>query len=124
MSVPTILICDDSILARKQLHDVVQRYVPDANVVEATDGKSAVEIFQQNKPSLVFIDITMPVMNGIDAIKEIKRIDDDASIVVVSSVGTKTELKEAIIAGAKDFIQKPFAVSQIKLLLESYFKED
>jgi two-component system chemotaxis response regulator CheY len=124
MSVPTILICDDSILARKQLHDVVQRYVPDANVVEATDGKSAVEIFQQNKPSLVFIDITMPVMNGIDAIKEIKRLDDDASIVVVSSVGTKTELKEAIIAGAKDFIQKPFAVSQIKLLLESYFKED
>ena len=124
MSVPTILICDDSILARKQLHDVVQRYVPDANVVEATDGKSAVEIFQQNKPSLVFIDITMPVMNGIDAIKEIKKLDDDASIVVVSSVGTKTELKEAIIAGAKDFIQKPFAVSQIKLLLESYFKED
>jgi two-component system chemotaxis response regulator CheY len=124
MSVPTILICDDSILARKQLHDVVQRYVPDANVVEATDGKSAVEIFQQNKPSLVFIDITMPVMNGIDAIREIKKLDDDASIVVVSSVGTKTELKEAIIAGAKDFIQKPFAVSQIKLLLESYFKED
>ncbi len=124
MSVPTILICDDSILARKQLHDVVQRYVPDANVVEATDGKSAVEIFQQNKPSLVFIDITMPIMNGIDAIKEIKKIDDNASIVVVSSVGTKTELKEAIIAGAKDFIQKPFAVSQIKLLLESYFKED
>ena len=124
MSVPTILICDDSILARKQLHDVVERYVPNANVVEATDGKSAVTAFQQNNPSLVFIDITMPVMNGIDAIKEIKKIDDDASIVVVSSVGTKTELKEAIIAGAKDFIQKPFAVSQIKLLLESYFKED
>lgn len=124
MSVPTILICDDSILARKQLHDVVERYVPNASVVEATDGKSAVTAFQQNNPSLVFIDITMPVMNGIDAIKEIKKIDDDASIVVVSSVGTKTELKEAIIAGAKDFIQKPFAVSQIKLLLESYFKED
>lgn len=124
MSVPTILICDDSILARKQLHDVVERYVPNASVVEATDGKSAITAFQQNNPSLVFIDITMPVMNGIDAIKEIKRIDDDASIVVVSSVGTKTELKEAIIAGAKDFIQKPFAVSQIKLLLESYFKED
>jgi two-component system chemotaxis response regulator CheY len=124
MSVPTILICDDSILARKQLHDVVERYVPNANVVEATDGKSAVSAFQQNNPSLVFIDITMPVMNGIDAIKEIKKLNDDASIVVVSSVGTKTELKEAIIAGAKDFIQKPFAVSQIKLLLESYFKED
>jgi two-component system chemotaxis response regulator CheY len=124
MSVPTILICDDSILARKQLHDVVERYVPNASVVDATDGKRAVSAFQQNNPSLVFIDITMPVMNGIDAIKEIKKLNDDASIVVVSSVGTKTELKEAIIAGAKDFIQKPFAVSQIKLLLESYFKED
>jgi two-component system chemotaxis response regulator CheY len=124
MSVPTILICDDSILARKQLHDVVNRYVPNANVVEATDGQSAVENFKSSKPSLIFIDITMPVMNGIDAIKEIKKIDDNASIIVVSSVGTKTELKEAIMAGAKDFIQKPFSVSQIKILLESYLKED
>lgn len=124
MSVPTILICDDSILARKQLHDVVNRYVPNANVVEATDGQSAVENFKNSKPSLIFIDITMPVMNGIDAIKEIKKIDDNASIIVVSSVGTKTELKEAIMAGAKDFIQKPFSVSQIKILLESYLKED
>lgn len=124
MSVPTILICDDSILARKQLHDVVNRYVPNANVVEATDGQSAVENFKSSKPSLIFIDITMPIMNGIDAIKEIKKIDDNASIIVVSSVGTKTELKEAIMAGAKDFIQKPFSVSQIKILLESYLKED
>jgi len=123
MSAPVILICDDSILARKQLHDVVERYVPEVTIYEATDGKAAISMFEESKPDLTFIDITMPVMNGIDAIKGIKELDNKAEIVVVSSVGTQSELKEAIMAGAKDFIQKPFSVSQIKILLESYFKE-
>ncbi len=123
MSAPVILISDDSILARKQLHDVIDKYVEGATVYEATDGKEAVELFKSTKPNLILIDITMPIMNGIEAIKEIKKIDSKANIVVVSSIGTKTELKEAIMAGAADFIQKPFSVNQIKLMLESYFKE-
>lgn len=123
MSAPVILISDDSILARKQLHDVIDKYVESATVYEATDGKEAVELFKSTKPNLILIDITMPIMNGIEAIKEIKKIDSKANIVVVSSIGTKTELKEAIMAGAADFIQKPFSVNQIKLMLESYFKE-
>jgi two-component system chemotaxis response regulator CheY len=124
MSSKKILISDDSILARKQLHDVIDKYVPDANVYEAEDGKEAVTLFTKESPDLILIDITMPVMNGIEAIKEIIQINPSANIVVVSSIGTKTELKEAIMAGAVDFIQKPFSVSQIKVLLESYFKED
>ncbi|MCR4782580.1 MAG: response regulator [Lachnospiraceae bacterium] len=123
MSAPVILICDDSILARKQLHDVVERYIPEVTIYEATDGRAAIDIYKDKNPDLTFIDITMPVMNGIDAIKGIKEIDASSEIVVVSSVGTQTELKEAIMAGAKDFIQKPFSVSQIKILLESFFKE-
>jgi two-component system chemotaxis response regulator CheY len=124
MSSKKILISDDSILARKQLHDVIDKYVPDAKVYEAEDGKEAVTLFTKESPDLILIDITMPVMNGIEAIKEIIQINPSANIVVVSSIGTKTELKEAIKAGAVDFIQKTFSVSQIKVLLESYFKED
>jgi two-component system chemotaxis response regulator CheY len=124
MSSKKILISDDSILARKQLHDVIDKYVPDAKVYEAEDGKEAVTLFTKESPDLILIDITMPVMNGIEAIKEIIQINPSANIVVVSSIGTKTELKEAIMAGAVDFIQKPFSVSQIKVILESYFKED
>ena len=123
-SKPTILVCDDSILARKQLSDVVRHFMPDSNIVEAADGQKGVELFKENKPSLTFLDLVMPVMDGISAIREMKKINSKANIVVVSSIGTKSELKQAIEAGAMDFIQKPFSVNQIKMLLESYFKED
>ncbi|MBP7060043.1 MAG: response regulator [Lachnospiraceae bacterium] len=123
-SKPTILVCDDSILARKQLSDVVKHFMPNSNIVEAANGQDGVELFEDEKPSLTFLDLVMPVMDGISAIKEMKKINSKANIVVVSSIGTKSELKQAIEAGAMDFIQKPFSVDQIKMLLESYFKED
>lgn len=98
--------------------------MPNSNIVEAANGQDGVELFEDEKPSLTFLDLVMPVMDGISAIKEMKKINSKANIVVVSSIGTKSELKQAIEAGAMDFIQKPFSVDQIKMLLESYFKED
>lgn len=123
-SKPTILVCDDSILARKQLSDVIKHFMPKSNIIEAANGQEGVELFNEEKPSLTFLDLVMPVMDGISAIKEMKKINSKANIVVVSSIGTKNELKLSIEAGAMDFIQKPFSVDQIKMLLESYFKED
>lgn len=123
-SKPTILVCDDSILARKQLSDVIKHFMPKSKIIEAANGQEGVELFNEEKPSLTFLDLVMPVMDGISAIKEMKKINSKANIVVVSSIGTKNELKLSIEAGAMDFIQKPFSVDQIKMLLESYFKED
>lgn len=124
MSAPVILICDDSILARKQLSDVVKNTFDDVEILEAANGQIGVELFNEKKPDLTFIDLTMPVMDGTTAIAQMTKERPDANVIVVSSIGTKNELRKAIEAGARDFIQKPFSENQIKLLLESYFKED
>ena len=117
----TILIGDDSILARKQLKDVVTSF-GGQSILEASNGDDAVKLALTHKPDLIFLDLVMPVKDGITAIREIRTDLPDADIVVVSSVGTQTQLKAALEAGASDFVQKPFNVSLIKSILTSRFE--
>ncbi len=117
----TILIGDDSILARKQLKDVVISF-GGKTIYEAANGDDAVKLAIEHKPDLIFLDIVMPVKDGITAIKEIRSELPDADIVVVSSVGTQGQLKEALESGASDFVQKPFNVSLIKSIITSRFE--
>lgn len=107
-----ILICDDSILARKQIKDVIA-VVGNPTILEASDGESAIEVYKQHKPDLVFLDIVMPKKDGNTAIVEIMAFDKDAKIIIVSSVGTQSQLKCALESGATDFIQKPINKIQI-----------
>jgi two-component system chemotaxis response regulator CheY len=107
-----ILICDDSILARKQIKDVVAT-IGEPAIFEASDGQSAIDIYKNEKPNLVFLDIVMPKKDGNIAIEEIMAFDPNAIIIIVSSVGTQSQLKCALEAGATDFIQKPFSKEQI-----------
>ena len=116
----TILVSDDSILARKQLKDVIQRHTPDVTFVEASNGQEAIDLFREHKPDMVFLDIVMPQKDGIEATKGIMEIDDKADIIIVSSVGTKMQLKAAIEAGARDFIQKPMNPVQVESVFESH----
>ncbi len=102
---PTILICDDSLLVRKKLKDCLVE-CGDYNVVEAANGQASVELFRQHKPDLVFLDIVMPDKSGIDALNEMNAINKDTKIIMLSSSGTKSNLKAAMEAGAVDFIQK------------------
>lgn len=118
---PTILICDDSLLVRKKMKDCLAE-LGDFNILEAADGRSSVEIFSQNDPDLVFLDIVMPDKNGIDALNEMKAINGDVKIVMLSSSGTRTHLKSAMDAGASDFIQKPWEKSQIEHIVNNIFK--
>ena len=115
-----ILIGDDSILARRQLKDVVSKYVDDPAFIEAANGKEAVEKFATEQPDLTFLDIVMPVRDGILATIEITKQYKDAKIVIVSSVGTKNQLRAAIEAGALDFIQKPVREDLMKQILDKY----
>ncbi|MFV0464940.1 MAG: response regulator [Lachnospiraceae bacterium] len=116
-----IIIIDDSILARKQLKDVLfQNGI--SLIVEGSNGQEAVDLYKEHHPDLVFLDIVMPVKSGNDAIKEIKEFDPDANIIIVSSVGTQTELRHMIEAGAKEFIQKPFQPDQISQILTKLFE--
>ena len=117
----TILIGDDSILARKQLKDVVISF-GGTNILEANNGEVAVKLALEHKPDLIFLDLVMPVKDGITAIQEIKESFPEANIVVVSSVGTQAQLKKALESGASDFVQKPFNISLIKSILTSRFE--
>lgn len=107
-----ILICDDSILARKQIKDVIA-LVGNPTILEASNGETAIQLYKEHKPDLVFLDIVMPKKDGNMAIEEIMAYDKDAVIIIVSSVGTQSQLKSALEAGAKDFIQKPINKIQI-----------
>ncbi len=109
----SILVCDDSILARKKLSDFLVS-IGCSHIEQAADGQSAINMYKELKPDLVFLDIVMPVKDGITAVKEIVAFDKNAHIVMTSSVGTQENLKEALKAGAKDFIQKPLDNDQIK----------
>ncbi len=114
-----ILICDDSILARKQIKDIIA-LVGEPTILEAANGEAAIEIYKQEKPDLVFLDIVMPKKDGNIAIEEIMAFDKDAVIIIVSSVGTQSQLKCALEAGATDFIQKPINKIQIIDAINKY----
>ncbi len=102
----SVLICDDSLLMRKKLKDLLIG-VGCSEVLEASNGQEAIDLYRIYHPHVVFMDIIMPVKTGIEATKEIKRLDEKANIIIVSSIGTKNKLKEAIEVGATDFLQKP-----------------
>ena len=114
-----ILICDDSILARKQIKDIISS-IGDPTFYEASDGQTAIDIYKKKIPHIVFLDIVMPKKDGNIAIEEIMAFDKDAIIVIVSSVGTQSQLKCALEAGARDFIQKPFSKEQILDAVKKY----
>ena len=117
-----ILICDDSILARKQLSDMLSS-LGKCTIIEAANGQECIEMYQQYLPDIVFLDIVMPIKDGHSAIAEIMEQYPDADIVVVvSSVGTQSQLRQAIQLGAKDFIQKPLNIRQIESILKTRFE--
>lgn len=116
-----ILICDDSILARRQLKDMLSS-LGKCTIIEAANGQECIDMYQQHLPDIVFLDIVMPIKDGQTAIAEIMEQYPDADIVVVSSVGTQTQLRQAIQLGAKDFIQKPLNSRQIESILKTRFE--
>ena len=112
-----LLVCDDSILARKSMTAMLNSFGYE-DVTEVSNGEDAVNKYKEIRPNIVFLDIVMPIKDGITATKEIIEFDPDAKIVVISSVGTQTHLREVIKAGAKDFIQKPVDQDLLKQVLE------
>lgn len=112
-----ILICDDSILARKSLTGILNT-LGYTDITEVSNGQAAVDKCAEIKPDVAFLDIIMPVKDGITATKEIKELSKDTKVIICSSVGTQTHLREAIRSGAKDFIQKPVELDMVKQILE------
>ncbi len=117
-----ILISDDSILARKQLKDIINTIGEGAEFIDAANGQEAIDKYKEFTPDITFLDIVMPVKDGIEAVKGIMEINNQAQIIIVSSVGTQTQLKAALEAGAKDFIQKPIETSHVETLLQTHLR--
>ena len=107
-----ILITDDTAFMRMTLKNILSKNGYSI-VGEAQDGLEAIEKYKSENPDLVTMDITMPNMDGISAIKEIMQIDQAAKIIVCSAMGQKGLVIEALSAGAKDFIVKPFQPDRI-----------
>lgn len=107
-----ILIVDDAAFMRMMIRDILTQNGFEI-VGEAENGRAAVEKFQDLHPDLITMDITMPEMDGITAVKEIKKIDPGASIVMCSAMGQQAMVIDAIEAGAKDFIVKPFQPDRV-----------
>lgn len=116
-----ILISDDSILARKQIKDIIST-LGSPVFIEATDGQSAIDRYKETKPDMVFLDIVMPKKDGNMAIQEIMDFDPDARIIIASSVGTQSQLKSALEAGARDFVQKPIDRTQILNIVNNFLE--
>jgi two-component system chemotaxis response regulator CheY len=107
-----ILIVDDASFMRMMIKDILTKNGFEV-VGEAENGAKAVEKFKELDPELVIMDITMPEMDGIQAVKEIKSVDPNVKIVMCSAMGQQAMVIEAIQAGAKDFIVKPFQADRV-----------
>lgn len=107
----TVLVVDDAAFMRMMLKDILTK--AGHNVIEASDGKEAVSLYKDNKPDLVTMDITMPEMDGIQALKEIVAFDSDAKIIMCSAMGQQSMVVESIKSGAKDFVVKPFQQDRV-----------
>jgi two-component system chemotaxis response regulator CheY len=113
----TILIVDDAAFMRMMIKNIVTKNGYEV-VGEAENGHVALELYKQKKPDLVTMDITMPEMSGIEGVKAIRSYDPNANIIMCSAMGQQSMVMEAIQAGAKDFIVKPFQQDRILQAIE------
>lgn len=115
----TILIVDDAMFMRQVIRKNLEE-IGYKNIAEAKDGEEAVRIFKELRPDLVILDITMPVMSGIEALEKIKQVDGEAKVIMCSAVGQDLMIVKALEAGASDFIVKPFDKKNFERTVRSY----
>ena len=108
----SVLICDDAAFMRVMIKDILTKNGYDV-AGEAENGLKAVEKYNETKPDLVMMDITMPEMDGIQALKKIKEADANATVIMCSAMGQEAMVLEAIKLGALDVIVKPFKPDRI-----------
>ena len=108
----SVLVCDDAIFMRTMISDILSEAGYEV-VGEAASGLEAVERYKELKPDLVTMDIVMPDMGGIEAVREIVKEEPNAKVLMCSAMGQQALVVEAIQAGAKDFVVKPFQPSRV-----------
>lgn len=107
-----VLIVDDAAFMRMMIKDILQKNGFEV-VGEASNGIEAVNLYKKERPDVVTMDITMPDMDGIEAVKEIRTFDANAKVIMCSAMGQQSMVMDAIKSGAKDFIVKPFQADRV-----------
>ncbi|MBE3555468.1 MAG: response regulator [Firmicutes bacterium] len=107
-----VLVVDDAAFMRMMVRDILEKN--DYEVIgEAKDGNEAIEKYQELHPDVVMLDITMPEMDGLTALKQIRAIDPNAKVIMCTAMGQQAMVLDAITAGAVDFVVKPFAAERV-----------
>ena len=123
MGARRVLIVDDALIMRKRIKEIAEEAGWQV-AGEAKDGEEAVALYQQEKPDMVTLDIVMPKMDGVSALKQMIQVDPQARVVMISAVNQKGKLAECIQAGAIDFIVKPFEKASLRNFFEKYLTAD
>ncbi|MHA2073647.1 MAG: response regulator [Candidatus Hodarchaeales archaeon] len=113
----TVLIVDDSKYLRLMIRKILKKH-GHTIVAEAETGVEAIEMYKKHLPNIVTMDVVMPKMNGLMAVKEIITMNPDARVVVVTALGHEPLVRQALKIGAKDFVIKPFKVDQLVSAIE------
>lgn len=114
-----VMIVDDAMFMRLTLKKIVESEGFEV-IAEASNGAEAVTLYKTEKPDLVLMDITMPDMDGIEALKQIHEYDNNAEVIMISALGQQNKIVQAIESGAKNFIVKPFEERKIREVLSQY----
>ncbi|MBI2267370.1 MAG: response regulator [Armatimonadetes bacterium] len=118
---PKVLVTDDAVFMRMVLRDILSKNGFEV-IAEAQNGVEAIEKYKEHKPDLVLMDITMPEMNGIDALKGIRQHDPNALVIMCTASGQQNWVQDALVAGAKDYVVKPFNPTKVVEILRQYFQ--
>lgn len=114
-----ILVTDDSKMARKMVIKTLRDVIGDnVEILEAQDGQEALNTYKEYLPKLVFMDLTMPIMDGFEALKKIKEFDKNAKVIIVSADIQKLSMEKASQLGAFNFIKKPIDLEKMQQILK------
>lgn len=118
----TVAVVDDSKMSRKILRNILEK-AGYAVIAEATDGEEGIAVYMQYKPDILTLDITMPNMDGIEALKEIMVVDRKARVIMISAAGQQQKIIEALKIGAEKFITKPFEPNDVIANIDGMLKK-
>ncbi|MCT7552739.1 response regulator [Aliarcobacter butzleri] len=114
-----VLVTDDSKMARKMvIRSLEESSIKDLEIFEAQNGQEAIDLYKEISPKIVFLDLTMPIMDGFEALKRIKEIDENAKVVIISADIQKLSMDKVRELGAFNFIKKPIDSLKMQQILE------